>query len=344
MRSQRHLRRRRERRQVGLLKTFWEEKKRVGEREGPLCRRGACCESRWGGEKDGESVQIRGVYTSRGRSASTDLMTGRLQSDAGSLCTAPINSEGGDSWWTSLLLACEECRSASKKSKKEKSWRKWQMQSECAWYASLAQLWTYCFLLHTPPTPPPPPQPQPPPPPPPRRLMCGKYNTTLQMMSLVALQRCPLAAAELNYSTLGNKKGKILPLFIQRISKVARMLKSFQLSRARPPPLPAHPTYHCLRAGGGRSLIGLHFKHICHVSANKFLQGRSADSKKQRFYQQLLCSLANVQNHSILKSADCNQSSFCTVTDRCRVLWWWVKVEHWSLRFVANNSTMNSWF
>lgn len=195
-----------------------------------------------------------------------------------------------------------------------------------------------------PPTPPPPPQSQPPPPPPPRRLMCGKYNTTLQMMSLVALQRCPLAAAELNYSTLGNKKGKILPLFIQRISKVARMLKSFQLSRARPPPLPAHPTYHCLRTGGGRSLIGLHFKHICHVSTNKFLQGRSADSKKQRFYQQLLCSLANVQNHSILKSADCNQSSFCTVTDRCRVLWWWVKVEHWSLRFVANNSTMSGRF
>lgn len=72
---------------------------RDGEREGPLCRGGggACCESRWGGGKDGECVQIRGVYASRGRSASTDLMTARLQSDTGSLCTAPINSEGGDS-------------------------------------------------------------------------------------------------------------------------------------------------------------------------------------------------------------------------------------------------------
>lgn len=102
-----------------------------------------------------------------------------------------------------------------------------------------------------PPTPPPPPQSQPPPPPPPRRLMCGKYNTTLQMMSLVALQRCPLAAAELNYSTLGNKKGKILPLFIQRISKVARMLKSFQLSRARPaaPPHSSHLSLSTSRRG-----------------------------------------------------------------------------------------------
>ena len=222
VRSQGHLRRRRERRQVGLLKTFWEEKKRVGEREGPLCRRGACCESRWGGEKDGESVQIRGVYTSRGRSASTDLMTGRLQSDAGSLCTAPINSEGGDSWWTSLLLACEECRSASKKSKNEKSWRKWQMQSECAWYASLAQLWMYCFLLHTPPT-------------------TTTTTSTATSSHVQKIQHNSAKWCHWWYSTLGNKKGKIHP-FIQRISKVARMLKSFQLSRARPaaPPRSSH--------------------------------------------------------------------------------------------------------
>lgn len=132
---------------------------------------GACCESRWGGEKEmGERVQIRAMYVSRGWSASTDLMMARLQSNTGSLCTTPINSKGGDSWWTSLLLACEECRSASKKSKKEKSRRKWQMQSECAWYASLVQLWSCCFSSPiAPPTPP-------------RVLMSRKYSTALQMV------------------------------------------------------------------------------------------------------------------------------------------------------------------
>lgn len=141
-----------------------------GKREGQLCRGGGMLWEQVGWwKRDGERVQIRGMYVSRGWSASTDLMMARLQSNTGSLCTTPINSKGGDSWWTSLLLACEECRSASKKSKKEKSRRKWQMQSECAWYASLVQLWSCCFSSPiAPPTPP-------------HILMSRKYSTALQI-------------------------------------------------------------------------------------------------------------------------------------------------------------------
>lgn len=128
-----------------------EETPRDGEREGLLFRRGRAVRAGGAAKKRWRvCADQRGVCEPETVSIhwSND---GRLQSDAGSLCTAPINSKGGDSWWTSLLLACEKCRSASKKSKKEKSWRKWQMQSECAWYASLAQLWPYCFLLLLPP-------------------------------------------------------------------------------------------------------------------------------------------------------------------------------------------------
>lgn len=52
----------------------------------------------------------------------SDLMTAQLLSvveQSGSLCTGPINSQGGDSWWTSLLLASEERCHDSKKSKKK---------------------------------------------------------------------------------------------------------------------------------------------------------------------------------------------------------------------------------
>ncbi len=201
------------------------------EREGPLCRGGVLWEQvgRW--KRDGECVQIRGLYASWGRSASTDLMTARLQNDSGSLCTAPINSKGGDSWWTSLLLACEECRSATKKSKKEKSWRKWQMQSECAWYASLAQLWLYCFLLPLPP-----------------------YTTTTSSSHEQKTQDSSAndvicGSAEVSphccrtqlYHSWKQKR-KIHPFIQRNISKVPQMLKSFQLCRAllATPPRSSH--------------------------------------------------------------------------------------------------------
>lgn len=134
-------------------------------------------------------------------------MTAQLQSGTGSLCTAPINSKGGDSWWTSLLLASKERCRASQKSKEENSWRKWQMQSECVWYASLAQLWLRCFLLSF--------------------LTTTTTTTTLSMESQeLKIQHnskwCNLwlcsgapqphlhlhSTAELNYTILGNKKKK----------------------------------------------------------------------------------------------------------------------------------------
>lgn len=77
------------------------------------------------------------------QSASTDLMTPQLKSNTGFLCTVPINSQGGDSWSTSLLLVCEEFHGASKKSKKGKSW-----SGKCKVNACEMLLWPSCgFLL-----------------------------------------------------------------------------------------------------------------------------------------------------------------------------------------------------
>lgn len=96
-------------------------------------------------------------------------MKSQLQNDAASFYRAPINSKGGDSWWTSLLLACEECRSASMKSKKEKSWR----SGKCKMNAGDMLQWPNCgwitcffyFLLA------------------PALAVIRKHNTTMPLMS-----------------------------------------------------------------------------------------------------------------------------------------------------------------
>lgn len=118
-----------ERSQVG----FSRPEKAPQDRKGRVYTTGEHRESRWGGGLWGcmcSYVYIRecveggwgGGGGSWGWTTFSDLMTAQLLSvveQSGSLCTGPINSQGGDSWWTSLLLASEERCHDSKKSKKK---------------------------------------------------------------------------------------------------------------------------------------------------------------------------------------------------------------------------------
>lgn len=76
---------------------------------------------------DGGGVEIRGIYKGRGQSASTDLMMTQVQSSTGSFCTAPINSKGGEGWWTSPLLSRKECPMSKRNLCKNSFKGKWQV-------------------------------------------------------------------------------------------------------------------------------------------------------------------------------------------------------------------------
>lgn len=137
----------------------------------------------------------------------------------------------------------------------KESWRKWQMQSECAWYASLAQLWTYCFLLPLPLS----------------TTTISSYEQATQLCKWCNLWLCrgvrvlSSSAALLNYTTLGKEREKYTPSFKEIYQSYLESLNPSSWAERHSLPLPVHPTYHCLEAGGVRSLIGLHFKHIFHA-------------------------------------------------------------------------------
>lgn len=149
------------------------------------------------------------------------------------------------------------------------------MQSECAWYASLAQLWPYCFLLPLPPNT--------------TTTTTSSHEQKIQHNSAndvicgsaeVSSHCCP---AQLYQSE--KQKRKTHPFIQRNISKVPWMLKSFQLSRAllAAPPHPSHLSLYSSRRG---SLVDCapfqtHFScpPICFFKDNQW----TVDTE-QRFY------------------------------------------------------------
>lgn len=74
----------------------------------------------------------------------------------------------------------------------------------------------------------------------------------------------PLCCTQL-YHCGKQKKEKGTPPFKDKYQRYLESLNSSSWAERCSPPLQVYPTYHCLQAGGGRSLIGLHFKHISYI-------------------------------------------------------------------------------
>lgn len=106
----------------------------------------------------------------------------------------------------------------------------------------------------------------------------------------------------------GKQKEKIHPLFKDMYQRYVKSLNPSSWAGCFLPP------YHCLQAGGVRSLIGLHFKHISHVNqwASSWTISEPQNTLNSASTQHAITLFSCLHFHSTFLQLTCSKSLPCS--------------------------------